>query len=106
MKAREAPARHPAMARFAMARFAIAGICLALVAACENTGMTSPEVIAGSSDTVSIATGKFIDPTEAAEDFCAGYNRKAVYDSRAPLNKSGMMDLYIFNCIEPLESAE
>jgi len=83
-------------------RLAIAvSIALALLSACQTTGMSSPEVIAGDSDTVSIATGKFIDPTETADDYCAGHGREAVYFSRGPLSKSGMMDLYIYNCIVP-----
>ena len=76
-------------------------LTMALLAACSSTGTASPEVIAGDADTVSIATGKFIDPTSAAKDYCAGHDREAVYVSRGPLSKSGMMDLYIFDCIVP-----
>lgn len=74
---------------------------LMLLTACGTTGMAGPEVIAGDENTVSIASGKFIDPTDAAEDFCAGYDREAVYVDRGILNKSGMMDLYIYDCVPP-----
>jgi hypothetical protein len=82
-------------------RFLAALVFTVLIGGCGQTGFSSPEIIAGGETTVSIASGKFIDPTETAETFCSGQGRKAVFQSRGVLSRSGMTDLYIYDCVEP-----
>ncbi len=87
-------------------RFLAALVFTVLIGGCGQIGFSSPEIIAGGETTVSIASGKFIDPTETAETFCSGQGREAVFQSRGVLSKSGMTDLYIYDCVEPNEAVE
>ncbi len=82
----------------AISRTGIAVIIFFGLGSCGGLG--SPEVIARSETTVSIAGGKFRSPISLADKHCAQYERKAVEVGRKSMGTSELTVLYVYDCVE------
>jgi hypothetical protein len=63
-------------------------------------GLAGPEVIAGGETTVSIVSGKRINPISLAESYCAQYDRKAEEVSHGTIGYAENKVLYVYDCVE------
>ncbi len=61
----------------------------------------SPEIIAGSEDSLTVASGRFNQPDSFAEEYCAQYGKVAIYEGGGPLNDTEVTDIYYYECEDP-----
>ncbi len=74
-----------------------AAAALAL-AACAKP-LSSPEVIGGGEQTVSIKAGQWSNVDGAANRHCAKYGKRAVARGRTRLSGTEITNLYIYDCV-------
>ncbi len=83
--------------RGGLASWALA-VATVAVSACAKP-LSSPEVIGGGEQTVSIKAGQWSNVDGAANKHCAKYGKRAVARGRTRLSGTEITNLYIYDCV-------
>ena len=73
---------------------------LAAIAACTPMPLARPQLIAGSETTVTLTSGQWVDAQNAANRYCAQFDREAIRRGRSTLDASNLTSMWIFDCVE------
>ena len=72
-------------------------VLLAVLSACAGP-LSDPEIISGSSSTVSIRAGAWSNPDFVATAHCDKYGKRAVLVGRRRLSEIKVTDLLVYDC--------
>jgi len=73
-------------------------MALFAVAACAKP-LSSPEVIGGGEQTVSIKAGQWSNVDAVANRHCANYGKRAIPKGRTRLSGTELTNIYIYDCV-------
>jgi len=74
-------------------------LVMAALPQCAPHPFKSPSVVVGSDSTVSIEAGKAVEPHNFAQNYCAQYNKSAVYLGATTLSASDITRMYAYDCV-------